>query len=235
MNKVSIIIPTFNEMNCLGNLLSQLKSYPGKDSCEIIVTDAGSTDNTASIAGKEGVIFLHSPTAGRAAQMNYGAQHAHGDILFFVHADTVPPPDFYEDLSTAVNSGYDMGRYYSKYLSPNPLLKLNAFFTRFDFFACMGGDQTLFIKKSLFEKSGGFRSDMKIMEEYEFCKRVRLNAKYIILKKTVLVSARKYETNSWFTIQRANAAILRMYRKGATQEEMVCTYRQKLQYRDNAF
>lgn len=235
MIKVSIIIPTYNEMNCLANLLSHLKSSAGTDSCEIIVSDAGSTDKTASIAGREKVILLHSPEAGRAAQMNYGAQHATGDILFFVHADTIPPLSFYMDISAAIHKGFDMGRYYSKYRSKNLLLKFNAFFTRFDFFACMGGDQTLFIKKNIFEKSGGFRGDMKIMEEYEFCKRVRVNAKYTIIKKPVLVSARKYETNSWITIQRANAAIMRMYNQGATQEEMLGAYRQKLQYRDNAF
>jgi GT2 family glycosyltransferase len=99
----------------------------------------------------------------------------------------------------------------------------------------MGGDQTLFIKRSLFERCGGFREEMMIMEEYEFCERAREKGRYKILDGYALISARKYETNSWLRVQLANAKVIRMYKKGASQQQMLSTYKQMLNYRKSAF
>ena len=96
---------------------------------------------------------------------------------------------------------------------------------------CYGGDQTLFIRKELFETIGGFNETMLIMEDYEIVTRARQQAKYKIIQKGALVSARKYDTNSWFTVQKANYTIVQMYKKGATQMEMVAAYKNMLRYR----
>jgi GT2 family glycosyltransferase len=95
----------------------------------------------------------------------------------------------------------------------------------------MGGDQTLFITQKLFKHSGGFDDSMKIMEEFEFCARARKLGKYKIIHKPVLISARKYDTNSWLTVQRANYTVVRMYQKGASQEELATTYKKMLNSR----
>jgi GT2 family glycosyltransferase len=96
---------------------------------------------------------------------------------------------------------------------------------------CMGGDQTLFVTRPLFNSTGGFNASMKIMEEYEFCRRARRSGKYIIMDGSTLISARKYETNSWWQVQKANYTIIQMYKKGASQEDMVKKYREMLDYR----
>ncbi len=232
---LSIIIPTYNEAENIGNLIGYLKQSIDETKVEIIVADGESNDKTLELARDTGAKAVTSPGKGRAAQMNYGASIASGDVLYFVHADCYPPKEFVTQIQNAITQGYDLGRYSTKFDSPRNILKINAWFTRFDFFFCMGGDQTLFIRRSLFRESGGFNENMKIMEEYEFCERARAKGRYIILAGAALVSARKYESNGWWRVQMANAKVISMYKRGASQAAMLKEYKQLLSYRKNAF
>ena len=232
---ISIIIPTYNEADNIGKLIQYLLANSNSSLLDIIVSDAGSDDKTIGIAKQAGACTVLSPVKGRAAQMNYGAGIAKGDVLYFIHADCFPPVDFIANIEQAIKAGYNMGRYRTKFDSHKIILKINAWVTFFDLFICMGGDQTLFITKSFFEQSNGFREDMKIMEEFEFCKRVRKFGRYKILKGKTLISARKYDTNSWLRVQLANFKILRMYRKGASQQQIINTHTKMLCYRKNPF
>ncbi|MFD1255973.1 TIGR04283 family arsenosugar biosynthesis glycosyltransferase [Mucilaginibacter terrae] len=229
--QVSIIIPTYNEAENIAQLIGYLKNNSSELLLEIIVSDGVSGDDSLALAEREGAVALTSPEKGRAAQMNYGASVAKGDVLYFVHADTIPPKSYLADIKQAISNGYDMGRYLSKYNSKSWLLKMNAFLSRVDTFAGMGGDQTLFITKKLFAQMGGFDGNMKIMEEFEFCARARKQGKYKIIHKPVLISARKYDTNGWLKVQRANYTVVRMYQKGASQQDLAATYKKMLNYR----
>jgi len=226
--QLSIIIPVYNEAAHIVPLLLYLRRFGGTHLAEILVCDGGSTDNTGSLAEAAGARWLRCPEKGRAAQMNWGAAQASGDILYFVHADTKPPESFAHDILLAISDGFDLGRYRTRFDSPKWLLRFNEWATRFDLFICMGGDQTLFIRKAFFESLGGFRNEMRIMEEYEFCVRARQQGRYRILPGKALVSARKYDRNSWWTVQRANLAIVRMYKAGASQVAMVEEYKRRL-------
>jgi rSAM/selenodomain-associated transferase 2 len=228
---ISIITPTYNEQGNIGKLISYLKKHAGNNLLEIIVSDGGSEDATISEAESAGALAVVSPEKGRAAQMNYGASLAKGEVLYFVHADTVPPPSFIADILKSISEGYDLGRYLSTYDSPGWLLKVNALLSRLDTFSGMGGDQTLFITKKLFTETGAFNGSMKIMEEFEFCARARKFGRYKIMNKPALISMRKYDTNSWLTVQKANYTIVRMYQNGASQESMVNKYKEMLNYR----
>ncbi|MEJ7680558.1 MAG: hypothetical protein WKG06_22435 [Segetibacter sp.] len=163
--------------------------------------------------------------------MNFGASISAGDILYFIHADTFPPSSYVSDINNAIYKGYEIGRYRTKFDSPKSILKINAFFTCFDWFICYGGDQTLFITRKLFMKINGFNDDMRIMEDYDIVKRAKQLAKYKIFSKAALISARKYDANSWRKVQSANSTIVKMYKKGATQEDMINKYKQMLIYR----
>ena len=229
---ISIIIPVYNEAGNIGKLVSFLMQHQHNLVAEIIVVDAGSSDDTINVADNAGAITVISPKKGRAAQMNYGASVAKGDVLYFIHADTFPPASFANDIISAVEKGFAAGRYRTKFNSPKWYLKINAWVTRFDWFICMGGDNTLFVTRKTFENAGGFNSTMRIMEEYEFCERVRKEGvNYKILNGAALVSARKYDTNSWLRVQMANKKIVSLYKKGASQQEMVDTYKKMLNYR----
>jgi rSAM/selenodomain-associated transferase 2 len=228
---ISIIIPVYNEAQNIGKLISYLIQHRKGSVIEIVVVDAASTDDSLLIATNAGVKTVISPQKGRSAQMNFGASIAKGTILYFIHADTFPPATFADDISDAVKNGFDIGRYRTKFDSDKWYLKINAWFTRFDWFVCMGGDQTLFITKELYNSSGGFKTDMLIMEEFEFVPRARKNVRYKIFNKAALISARKYNTNSWWRVQMANKKIVDMYKKGSTQADMVNTYKRMLDYR----
>ena len=80
--------------------------------------------------------------------MNEAAAIAKGDVLYFVHADTIVTKSFYADIQKAIAEGFEMGCYRYKFDQyKNPLLYINSFFTRFPMLWCRGGDQTLFVKK----------------------------------------------------------------------------------------
>ncbi len=221
---ISIIIPTFNEAGNIGKLVCYLLSCDKGNHTEIIVSDGGSSDNTMDIAMQAGATAILSPQKGRAVQMNHGATAASGEILYFVHADTIPPNSFIDDILEAVKNGFALGRYRTRFDNPRWLLKCNAFFTRFDLFICYGGDQTLFISKPIFDALSGFDQEMLIMEEYDFVSRARKKGRYKIMQKEVLVSARKYESNSWLSVQLANKKVINMYRKGASKHTMKEAY-----------
>ena len=228
---VTIVIPAFNEQDNITTLVHYLKENGGDALQEIIVSDGGSSDKTLKLAEQAGARAMLSPEKGRAAQMNYGASMAMGDILYFVHADTFPPGAFVSDIEKSVREGFLLGRYQTKFNSNKFVLQLNAFFTRFDLFMCYGGDQTLFIDKELFYSIGGFNASMRIMEDYEIVERAKKLAKYKILSGKALVSARKYDTNSWCRVQKANFTIVQLYKNGASQETMVNKYKELLHYR----
>ncbi len=229
--KISIIIPTYNEADNIKLLIHYLRKHADSRLSEIIVADAGSEDATIVIAEAAGATAVISPQKGRAAQMNYGASLAKGDVVYFIHADSFPPKEFLSDIEKAMNQGYLFGRYRTKFASNKWILKLNAFFTRFDWLVCYGGDQTLFISKALFDEINGFNASMYIMEDYDIVIRAKQKARYAIIPKDALVSARKYDTNTWWRVQTANYKIVQMFKKGASQESMAATYKELLHYR----
>ncbi len=224
---ISVIIPTYNEAACIEGLIYYLIKN-ASNPIEVIVSDAGSTDNTLEIAKHAGAIAILSPYKGRAAQMNYGTTIATGNIYYFVHADSFPPKSFVEDIEAVVNNGYDAGRYQTKFISKSLLLKFNAFFTRFNLFVCYGGDQTLFVNSSLFNKLNGFNETKSIMEDYDITQRIQKAGQYKIFSKPALVSARKYETNSWLAVQRANYIAIKMYKNGMDSAAIARSYKEML-------
>jgi glycosyltransferase involved in cell wall biosynthesis len=144
--KLSIIIPTFNEKKQISNCIA---SFGNCCNVEIIVSDSpNSLDNIKNTVEQLGVTYFKAKQGGRNFQMNEAAAIAKGDVLYFVHADTIVTKSFYADIQKAIAEGFEMGCYRYKFDQyKNPLLYINSFFTRFPMLWCRGGDQTLFVKK----------------------------------------------------------------------------------------
>ena len=225
---ISIIIPIFNEEKKINALIPYLQNCCKGYDAEIIISDCGSMDKSVETAKALNVKVVTSSCKGRSTQMNCAAATATYNIFYFVHADSMPPPSFCADILAAVNNGYAFGRYQTKFEGNNWLLKLNAFFTRFDWFMCYGGDQTLFITKSLFNKLNGYKESLLIMEEYDLVERAKQFASYKIFSKAAIVSVRKYQTNSWFRVQRANYKTVKLYKKRVPHPELVAQYKKAL-------
>ena len=157
--KISIIIPTLNEEKYISKILLWLESINSDKILECIVCDGGSEDDTVKIASLYKTTILYSPKKGRSNQMNYAAEHAKGDILYFVHADCIPPATCFNSIVEAVYQNYDAGCFRYRFDSDKYLLKVNAFFNRFGGLICRGGDQTLFVKKEIFFLTEGLSKD----------------------------------------------------------------------------
>ena len=228
--KLSVIIPTLNEEKLIGKLLRHITLNSNGHVADVIVVDANSKDNTESRAIQLGANVIKSEEASRALQMNKGAEMATGDILYFVHADAFPPVTFAEDILQAVEEGIDFGCYRFRFKSSNPLLKINSFFTRFKFLWCRGGDQTLFIKKDIFEAEGRFNEKYVVMEDFELIQRLWRKYKFTVLPKSVIVSARKYKINGYFRVNIANLIVFRMFKKGKAPQKLKEKYHQLIRH-----
>lgn len=226
---ISIIIPIFNEEDNLKKLIPYLQKCCEGFSAEIIICDGESTDNSVAIAKSFNSKVVISTRKGRAVQMNIAAATAMYDIYYFVHADSIPPASFCSDIVAALKSGYQFGRYCTQFEGSKWLLKLNAYFTKFDWFMCYGGDQTLYITRALFTKVNGYNELLLIMEEYDLVNRAKQFARYKIFSKATIVSVRKYEHNSWLKVQQANYRTVKLFKKGIQQVDLITQYRKALE------
>ncbi len=229
--KISVIIPTLNEVKNINRLLPHLHNCRNTTLHEILIVDGGSQDGTLEKAGQLGVRVLRSPKKGRAVQMNYAATQATGDVLYFVHADVHPPLSCFCDIRDAVIKGFDLGCFTYRFDDDDFKLKINALFTRIDGRWNGGGDQTLFVKRSVFEELGGFKDHYIIMEDFDFVQRAREKYTFKIIRNEAIVSARKYNENGWLRVQLANIIVFSMFRLNYSQQTMAKTYRRLLKYR----
>ena len=224
---ISIIIPTYNEAAGLPDLLRHLRqagAHP-EANVEIIIADGQSTDATAALAQEAGARVLACPTKGRAAQLNYGARHAAGSILYFLHADTYPPVGFPDDIRRAVTVGYGCGCYRLAFDTSHWFLQANAWFTRFNVEAARFGDQSLFALKAVFEQAGGYREDFIVMEDQEITRRLKQHTKLRVLPAKITTSARKYRENGIFRLQGVFYLLTLLYRLRVPQPMLLRIYR----------
>jgi rSAM/selenodomain-associated transferase 2 len=223
--KISIITPTLNEALRIANHVDYLIKHGGDSIAEIIIADAESPDNTAKIAQSHGAKVISVLKCCRANQMNRAAEIATGDILFFVHADTVPPPTFVEDIKKSLEEGYETGCFRVKFDMDNRGLNFNAYMSRFKPICFRGGDQTLYVTRTAFDKIGGFDEKIIMMEDYDIILRLKNYVKLKIMETEVLVSARKVRENGkYFQTNFTNLVVFCMFFLGFSQETMIKTY-----------
>jgi rSAM/selenodomain-associated transferase 2/rSAM/selenodomain-associated transferase 1 len=188
---LSIVIPTLNEG---ANLAQTLMKIGRLSHGEVIVSDGESQDNTAEIAEKWGAKVIQSrPNRGR--QMNLGAQKASGDILLFLHADTLLP-DSYSDLirEAMIDPNVVGGAFAWKVEPSTPFLRYleRNVAWRTKIFRMPYGDQAYFVRASVFQEMGGY-ADIPLMEDVEFIRRLRKAGKLAFIPQDVVTSPRRYQ------------------------------------------
>jgi rSAM/selenodomain-associated transferase 2 len=199
--QISVIIPVLNEEDYIKKVLLSIKNNTSSNQVkEILVVDGGSEDATVKEALNAGARVI-STSKGRALQMNVGAAIATGDILYFLHVDTLPPKNFDVEILNAYTEGFKVGCFRMKFDSTNPFLDVFAWFTRINTQLCRGGDQSLFILKSLFEKANGFDESYRVYEDNEFIKRIYKMTAFKVLSNTVTTSSRRYDKKGVLTLQ----------------------------------
>lgn len=183
--KISVILPVYNEEHAIRSTLENLIARHHPD--EVLVVDGGSSDRTAALAS-EWARVVASPK-GRARQLNAGAREASGDLYLFLHADTRLPENGLEKIRETIRQGNSAGRFRMRFDENHWLLKTYSFYTRFHSFSY--GDQGFFVTRRLFEEIGGYREDAPF-EDIDFYKRMRRHAKSVIIRSSVVTSARRF-------------------------------------------
>lgn len=166
--------------------------FPG---AEIVLVDGGSTDATAAIAGRFPEVSLLASPRGRARQMNAGARAARGDVLLFLHADTLLPDGALAAVEAAARDpGVVAGRFDVRFDNPRRVFRMIAWFMnqRSRWSGISTGDQAIFVRREPFDALGGY-PDMPLMEDVELCRRLKRRGQMAPLRMVVTTSARKWE------------------------------------------
>lgn len=186
--KISVIIPTLNEKSHLENTLESVTKQEGD--YEFFVVDGGSSDSTVAIAKQYATVITSQ--RGRAIQMNTGAKACSGDILLFLHADTILPDNAFREIRKRMkDDAVAGGSFYIAFDADTFILKGVSFITRFNFRLFHFGDQGIFVRRTVFQTLQGYK-EMPIMEDYDFYKRLGKQGKVILLRMPVISSARRF-------------------------------------------
>jgi rSAM/selenodomain-associated transferase 2 len=183
-----------NEERAIGAALDAIRA--GAPAAEIIVVDGGSSDRSIEIANTRGAQIL-TAVRGRARQMNAGAAIAHGNVLVFVHADTLVPPTFASDIASVLEDPNIMGGRFDVELDELPLVwrllgKLISLRSRI--MRSATGDQAIFVRRETFAAMGGFR-EIDLCEDVDFARRLKRSGRVACLRSRVVTSARRWRQN----------------------------------------
>ena len=227
--KISVIVPVYNEEDLILRQLERIRQSANDVALELIVVDGGSSDRTVERAKPLADEVLVSPRPGRAAQMHLGAQKSSGDLLFFLHADTLLPENWALILQNAFSRNgnspaaaafdlsFDSDRW--PYRVIEGLARIRNRIT-----GVPQGDQGLIVQREAYFGAGGF-PDVPLMEEYFLLPELKKRGKVTIIEEAVRTSARRYERSGPFRNALKNIGITLAFFAGVSPEKLAKWYR----------
>ncbi|CUH83819.1 PGL/p-HBAD biosynthesis glycosyltransferase/MT3031 [Thalassovita mediterranea] len=223
---VSVVIPTWNAAAGLAVSLPPLmEGLQAGVIRELVVSDAGSTDDTVRIAEEVGAKLITGAPS-RGGQMRRGAEVAEGDWLLFLHADTELPAGWSDHVLAHIEEAPERAAYFRLSFAERGLrAKWVAGWAnlRSRMFGLPYGDQALLISRALYDQVGGF-PDQPLMEDVAMAR--ALKGRLSALSISVRTSGAKYVTEGWFRRGRRNLWILLRYFCGADPHALAQSYRQ---------
>jgi rSAM/selenodomain-associated transferase 2 len=190
---VSIIIPARNDADALACTLAHLDRLPGIEHAEIIAAVAGDTAAVQRAAARR-VRWLRPGGSTRAELMNSGAAEARGEAFFFLHADSVPPPDALTRIEAALADPTVVGgafehRFAERAWSLRAINLINR--VRYRLTHNWYGDQGIFVRAEVFNALGGYRN-LRLMEDLDFSQRLKRRGRSILIRAPVVTSGRRF-------------------------------------------
>ena len=200
---LSVIIPAWNEARALPSTLCALTEQQGD--FETLLVDGGSDDETLEIAAGFPQVRTLAAARGRASQMNAGAARAQGEILLFLHADTLLPDDGIALLNALEpETGFAWGGFRHSFSGSHPALGL---VSRLHNFRCgitkiFYGDQAMAVRRSLFEAVGGFPEDGPL-EDIRLSEQLLARNEPAFFESSIVTDSRKFEQmGPWISLFR---------------------------------
>lgn len=227
LQKVSIIIPVLNEKPRIEPLvthLSQLTPEP-----EIIFVDGGSQDGTLAEIKRLGVLSFSSQKANRGHQLNMGARAAHGEILLFLHADTLIDQKAYTAMIDSLRQIDVLGGAFSYTLTGSEedwrlrVIEQGVAF-RTNRLKMPYGDQGFFIKRGAWDEIVGPFQEIALMEDVEWFKRLKDTGQYVLLPEPVETSPRRILKKGWIKSSVLNFWLVSLYHLGIDPETLAYFY-----------
>ncbi len=220
---LSVIIPTLNEQE---HLPATLQSIMAEVPVEVVVADGGSHDDTVSLAQKAGCLTIRT-MPGRARQLNGGVTRAHGELLLFLHADTLLPPRYWEYIETTLaRDKVALGAFSLTIAGASGGLAAVARVAtwRSRYLGLPYGDQALFTTRPRFLAAGGF-PEIEIMEDFVFVRRMRRHGAIVTVPAAVITSPRRWRTLGVIRTTMINQIIVIGYLVGVPTGRLVRWYR----------
>ena len=217
---ISVIIPTLNESASIERTIGSVGA-----GAEIIVADGGSTDSTIERARTLGVRVIRSK-AGRGLQMDSGAEGATGDVLLFLHADTILPVGWPASIAAALSdAGVVAGGFSLSINSKLARFRLIEYFTnlRSRNLRLIYGDQAIFVRKSAFFEAGGFNK-LPLMEDVDCVKKLGKLGQVVTLSDSVLTNPRRWNEGGMIRNTVKNSLLLGLWYAGVSPESLYRWY-----------
>jgi rSAM/selenodomain-associated transferase 2 len=232
MSAFSIIIPVLHEESFINKCLDILADRSKGNNIEIIVIDGDPNGSTINNIKAHNILKLVS-SAGRAKQMNLGAQIAKHDILLFLHADTSLPQNAFSHIEKALQT-FKAGAFDITFIGPRVIYKILSLTVswRARLEQIPYGDQAIFMRKSYFQELGGY-AEIPIMEDVELMLRIKKRGDRIkFISNRVITSARRWEAEGVIFTMLRNPILSFLFYRGVSPEKLANYYKSgKLVYK----
>ena len=221
--RISIIVPALNEAAGIAEILSALRQLDGEK--EIILVDGGSTDDTRTLAAAGGATVITAPR-GRGTQQHAGALQATGDVLWFVHADTVPPPHaLTEILRHLEDPSVAAGNFGLLFDGPSRAARqLTAVYPFLRMIGLCYGDSGIFVRRAVYDAIGGFRP-LALFEDLDLLRRLRKSGRFVHLPSRIRTSSRRFEQRNFAVMWMQWTALQILYWCGVSPDWLARWYR----------
>lgn len=190
---VSIVIPARNDTAALAQTLARLETLPGLVTAEIIVAAAGDRDATVRVVSSRARLLWPIGST-RAALMNAGAAVARADVLFFLHADSLPPTDALALIDRALaDQRVVAGAFEHRFIEREWALRAISWLDRCRYRLTRNyyGDQGVFVRAETFRALGGYR-ELAVMEDLDLSQRLKRAGHMVLVPVPLLTSGRRF-------------------------------------------